>query len=105
MDELHLSLIYIKWAVFAAVGGAVGYLLRSTSINARSFMIETVGASFMGALVSMGCQAYGLSTPLTGALVGLSALAGARATLGAMESLIKRRLHIADDSTTDETHG
>lgn len=102
MDQFSFALTYIKWSVFAAVGGAIGYFLRSTSVNARSLTIEIVGAGFMGALVSMGCQAYGFTTPLTGALVGLSALAGARATLGAMEQLVKRRLHIPDEAEPDE---
>jgi urea transporter len=103
MWEMLIGIAYVRWAIFAAVGGIIGYLIRSESINARDFIIETLGAGFMGLLVAMACTAYNLSTPITGVLVGVSALAGARATLTAMERLIKRRLNLPE--TSDEANG
>lgn len=97
-DALGDALGYARWALFAGIGGAVGYLMRSTRVNARDFIIETVGAGFVGSLVSMACSTYQLGTPQTGVLVGVSALIGARTSLGFLKSAVLNRLKLPTES-------
>lgn len=81
-----------RWSVFAAIGGAIGYLMRSKKIQRRDLIIESLGAGFIGAIVSMAAKYYGLPETATGPLVGISALIGARATLTFLKENILRRL-------------
>lgn len=81
-----------RWSVFAAIGGAIGYLMRSKKIQRQDLIIESLGAGFIGAIVSMAAKYYGLPETATGPLVGISALVGARATLTFLKENILRRL-------------
>ena len=99
------ALNYLRWSLFAAIGGAVGYLLRSTKVNVRDFIIETAGAGFVGSLVSMACATYQLGTPQTGVLVGVSALIGARTSLGFLKSAVINRLKLSSETEDNGNNG
>lgn len=111
MDHLTQTLAewlaFCRWALFATVGGGIGYVLRSPSINLRDFIIESVGAGFVGAVVAMACQAYDLSAPVTGSLVGISALTGARAVLKLLQNAVLNRLKAVtgDKTSTEDDNG
>lgn len=92
LNEMRDWISYLMWGLFSTFGGGVGYVLRSPKVNLRDFIIESVGAGFVGMLVSMGCQASSLDTHYTGIIVGVSSLTGARASLRVMQSVIGKRL-------------
>jgi energy-converting hydrogenase Eha subunit C len=98
MQNIPESFHELRWAVFAFVGGGIGYLLRSKKIQRRDLIIESLGAGFVGAIVSMAAKYYALGVEATGVLVGVSALIGARATLRFFKEQILRRF----GATTDE---
>lgn len=106
-DEVARTIAFLRWALFAMVGGGVGYVLRSPAINLRDFIIESVGAGFVGAIVAMACQANELSAPVTGVLVGVSALTGARAVLRLLQNAVLNRLKLSnpDSQAQEEDNG
>lgn len=87
-----------RWALFGFIGGAIGYLLRRDGdyrrVKPSELIVEGLGAGFVGAIVSMGAQYYTLGAPETGALVGISALIGARATLKFLREQLAERFYI-----------
>lgn len=91
----------LRWAVFALIGGGIGYLLRSHEIKVRDLIIESLGAGFVGAIVSMAAKYYGLNPEATGVLVGISALIGARTTLKFMKEQVFARLKARDSGDSD----
>lgn len=94
MYNLEEHLHELRWAVFAFIGGGIGYVLRSDKIQRNDLIIESLGAGFVGAIVSMAAKYYDLGPEATGVLVGVSALIGARATLRFMREQVLARLNI-----------
>lgn len=94
MFNLEENLHELRWAVFAFIGGGIGYVLRSDKIQRNDLIIESLGAGFVGAIVSMAARYYDLSPEATGVLVGVSALIGARATLRFMKEQVLARLNV-----------
>lgn len=87
-----------RWALFGFIGGAIGYLLRHDDdyrrVKPTELIVEGLGAGFVGAIVSMVAQYYHLGAPETGALVGISALIGARATMQFLREQLAERFNI-----------
>jgi hypothetical protein len=86
------------YALFAAFGGTVSYLLRSIDDNkAVSWgraTIEASSAGFVGILVLLGCQAANLNEQWTGLIVGVCGWLGASATIKMLETLVRKKLGI-----------
>lgn len=101
MDKLVDYMHDLRWVVFGLIGGGIGYLLRSDEIKARDLIIESLGAGFVGAIVSMAAKYYGMPTEATGVLVGISALIGARATLKFMKEQVLSRLKSKDSGANN----
>lgn len=99
MDQISEYMHDLRWAGFAAIGGAIGYVLRSEKIKRGDLIIESLGAGFVGAIVSMAAKYYALGAEATGVLVGISALIGARATLRFIKEQVLRRLNAKESET------
>jgi hypothetical protein len=90
------------YAAFAAFGGMLGYLLRSINnekpIQLGRAIVECFAAGFVGILVLFACQATNLSEQWTGMIVGVCGWLGASATIAMLETLVRKRLGIHEDS-------
>lgn len=86
------------YAALAAVGGFLGYTLRSIDrregIRWGRAVIETLAAGFVGLLVLLLCQANGLTGPLTGFIAGVLGWAGAPASMLLLERVVFKKLGI-----------
>ncbi|MDF4024120.1 phage holin family protein [Luteibacter sp. PPL201] len=93
-------------AVFAAVGGLIGALLRAMdSSQPMSFthaLVEFFAAGFVGALSSLLCSAWGLSIVWTAFIAGTFGMLGARATVQVMQRFAWTKLGLNRSSQDDE---
>lgn len=86
------------YAVFAGVGGMLGYLIRTIQsggiIKWPRAVLEGFSAGFLGLVVTFICEALTLNSSWTGAIVGVSGWMGASASAKVVELLVARRLGI-----------
>lgn len=90
---------YGGYALFAAIGGFVGHVIRTIDkddgkVNWWKAVAQGLGAGFVGLLVLMACQASGLSEQWTGLVVGVSGWLGASTTILALEKLVWGKLGV-----------
>jgi len=87
------------YALFAAIGGCLGHLLRT--INARQkvvfsvALLESLSAGFVGMIVVFFCGAMGLDEQWTGILAGIFGWLGAQSSLRILESFVFKKLGIS----------
>ena len=100
-----ISIWWVKvtlYAAFAAFGGVMGHLVRSINndqkISIGRAIVEGCSAGFVGILVLFACQASNLSEQWTGVIVGVCGWLGASATIAMLETLVRKRLGIHEDS-------
>jgi len=90
-----------SYAVFASVGGMLGYTMRmlehGNPIKLPMAMMEGLASGFVGLLVYMLCESLHLSAQWTGVIVGVSGWLGANATLRILEIVVYRKLGINKD--------
>lgn len=88
------------YAIFAAFGGMMGYLLRAIdgghSVTWWRAAIEGLSAGFVGLLVLFACQAMHLDEPWVGVIVGVSGWLGANSTIHWLEVVAQRKLGIQE---------
>lgn len=91
--------VYLRaagYALFAAIAGALGYVLRSMDSGmpvtfARTF-VEALSAGFVGVVMMWLCQVAGLSPQWTGIIVAVSGWLGANATIQVVQRLVWNKL-------------
>lgn len=83
-------------AAFAAVGGAIGYVLRAMDGNEPILfwkaVVEFVAAGFVGVLSGLLCSVWGLSIVWTTFIAGTFGMIGARATTQVMQRAVWAKL-------------
>jgi len=83
-------------SAFAAVGGAIGAVLRamdaSQPLSVTRALIEFFAAGFVGALSGLLCSAWGLSIVWTAFIAGTFGMLGARATVQVMQRFVWAKL-------------
>lgn len=88
----------VAYAIFAAVGGVMGHLMRTIDNRQRIHwgraLLQGGAAAFVGVLVLLVCQAMDLSEQWTGVIVGVSGWLGANATIRMLETIMYKRLGI-----------
>lgn len=96
----------VLYPLFASLGGALGYVLRTLDAGLRvSFwrtLLESIAAGFVGVLVMLICQQMALSAQWTGVCVGTCGWLGASVSIRMLERLVRSRLGVApgpDDGT------
>jgi hypothetical protein len=105
-DPLLTWLKMIVYALFAAVGGFLGHLMRT--IDARKKIkwghsaLQGIAAGFVGLLVFFACRALNLSEQWTGVIVGLAGWLGANASIRMLEKVVFKKLGIEDDQPIRE---
>lgn len=110
MNELPSAPPPFNWlqmalvAIFAAVGGAIGYTLRAMDaaepLSLQKAFVEFVAAGFVGALSGLLCSAWGLSIVWTTFIAGTFGMLGARATTQVMQRFVWTKLGL-NRSTQD----
>ncbi len=95
------------YALFASFGGMMGHLLRNIDdgkpINWLRAMLEGCAAGFVGLLVLFACQAMVLSESWTGVIVGVSGWLGASTTIKMLETVVRKKLGVGDNSHDERT--
>lgn len=96
-------------AAFAAVGGAIGSVLRAMDaaepLSLTKAFVEFVAAGFVGALSGLLCTAWGLSLVWTTFIAGTFGMLGARATIQVMQRFVWTKLGLnrsAEDGKPSE---
>jgi hypothetical protein len=93
------------YAVFAALGGLVGHVMRNIEsgkkIHVGKAIAEGVAAGFVGLIVLFACQAMGLTEQWTGVIVGVSGWLGASASIKIIEKMVFKKLGI---TKTEDAH-
>lgn len=88
------------YALFAALGGTMGYVMRTVDSNQKVSLMraamEGFGAGFVGFLVLLACQATELTEAWTGVIVGVSGWLGANVTIRLLEKLVRRKLGVGE---------
>ncbi len=94
------------YAMFAAVGGILGHLMRildkKHTVSWARAVLEGIAAGFVGILMLFICDASSLSAQWTGVIVGVSGWMGASASIRLLEILVRRRLNV--QSPEDNTY-
>lgn len=97
----------VLYPLFAALGGALGYVLRTLDAGLRvSFwrtLLESIAAGFVGVLVMLICQQLHLSAQWTGVCVGTCGWLGASVSIRMLERLVRSRLGVPQGDN-DGTH-
>lgn len=88
----------IIYAAFAGFGGSLGYVIRAVDkkemISPWRVAVEGCAAAFVGVLVMLLCQAFNLSQPWTGVIVGVMGWVGASSAMRALEFITHKKLGV-----------
>jgi len=88
----------ILYAFLAAIGGLLGYLLRTLesgkNVSVVRAIVETFAAGFVGVLTYFLCRALHLSDAWTGAMTGLFGWLGAIASIRILERIVYQKLGV-----------
>lgn len=91
----------IAFVLFAAVGGALAYVLRSLNLNRKpSFVrgfVEMLASGFVGLLAMLMCDALGFDWRWSGVIVGVFGWMGAEASIMMIAKVIRNKLRIDID--------
>jgi hypothetical protein len=83
-------------SAFAAVGGAIGAILRAMDANqplsVTRAVIEFLAAGFVGTLSGLLCSAWGLSIVWTAFIAGTFGMLGARAAIQVLQRFVWNKL-------------
>lgn len=98
-DDMLASYWWLKallYALFAALGGLLGHIMRAidkqeTIIPIRA-VFEAMAAGFVGLLMALLCNALNLSPQWTGVIVGVCGWLGANATIRILEKIVYTKL-------------
>ncbi len=108
-DEQIWLLKAAGYAAFSAFGGILGHLMRAVDkkhkITWGRTATEGLAAGFVGLLVLLLCQAMGLSEQWTGVVVGVSGWLGASATIRMLETAVRKRLGVTQETSNGTTSG
>ena len=104
-DNAWAALRAVGYALFAALAGALGYILRSMDSGvpityARTF-VEALSAGFVGVIAMWLCQASSLSPQWTGITVAVSGWLGANASIQVLQRLVWNKLGL---NPKDDNH-
>lgn len=90
----------LGYAFFAAVGGLMGYSLRTINTGQKiqwsRALMEAVASAFVGVLILFMCQALKFGPEWTGAIVGMAGWLGANVTISLLERVVRKKLGIDD---------
>lgn len=98
-DEMSWVIV-VLYALFAAVGGVLGYIARALDRKEAVLwwraLFEAASAAFAGVLVMLACQAMGFSLQWTGMLVGVFGWVGGASAMQLLEKLASRKLGVRE---------
>lgn len=93
------------YTAFSAIGGMVGYTMRTIDgkqpFRLWRVVVEGFGAAFVGMLVMLMCEAMGLSQQWTGVIVGVCGWLGASATIRMLESVVRNKIGAVKDADSN----
>lgn len=104
-EEIPTWIRGVFYAGFAALGGSMGYVMRSIDgnqkVNAWRAAMEGFAAGFVGVIVLLTCQAMVVSEAWTGVIVGVSGWLGANVTIRLLEGLVRKKLGVSSPTPTE----
>lgn len=84
--------------LFAAIAGALGYLMRSLDsgqkLSKARLFLEAAASGFVGLLTIWLCHAMNLSYEWTGVVVGVCGWLGAHASIQVLQKVVWAKLRI-----------
>lgn len=105
-DEFNEWLKVGGLVAFAALGGAMGYIMRTVDsgkkVKPLRALLEALAAGFVGLVVLFTCQAIGLSEQWTGVVVGVCGWLGANASIRLLETIVYKRLGIQREKPAEK---
>lgn len=72
---------YLSIMAISISAGVVSYFEKRQKFAWRTFFVHLLSASFAGMMTFFGCEAFGITGPLTGVLCGASAHMGTPALI------------------------
>ncbi|QDP52351.1 MAG: putative antiholin [Prokaryotic dsDNA virus sp.] len=106
MPQNKLSILEaIAFALFAGVGGALSYLLRTLSVNVKpSFikgLVEALSSAFVGVLAMLACKGAGIDWYWSGVIVGVFGWIGAETSIVILSKCIRSKFGISTNNDKD----
>jgi len=93
-------------ALLAGFAGLLGYTMRTLDAKSRPSVlrgvVEAMSSAMIGFIVIMICRAFNLEFYWTGAMCGFMGWMGAPASIRMLEKLVRNKLGVMDDATTDK---
>lgn len=91
--------------LFAAVAGALGYVLRTMDAGAKvsypRAVVEALSAGLVGLLAMWICQSFGLSQQWMAVTVGISGWLGATASIQVLQRVVWNKLGLTPGRQDD----
>lgn len=97
-DQKSFWLICLVMALFASVGGVLGYVMRAIDARVKILWwvacVQGASAAFVGIVALFICIEVGLSMRLTGVCVGVFGWIGANASMGVLAKIAFKKLGV-----------
>lgn len=91
----------LAFVAFAAIGGALAYILRSLNLNRKPSMVrgfvEMLASGFVGLLAMLMCDALGFDWRWSGVIVGVFGWMGAEASIMMIAKVIRKKFGVDID--------
>lgn len=97
----------LAFSILSAVGGTLGYIMRTLDKQERlsgwRVVLEGLSAAFFAVLIGLVCMEQKLSIGYTSVIIGVLSWAGARTTFILIRSLAFRKLGVPEEKVDERS--